>query len=242
MKPHARPGSASVKLVMTIAAQPIGSFLAELGSSASVPGGGAASALTGAIAAELVSMVAELSAGRPKYEPYAATIEFGRAEGKRLGAVMTDLADDDAAAFSLYMAAASMPRGTEVEIAARKAGLAAAAAGAIEPPRAMVAACLEIATACERLAGRSNLGLASDLVVAARLVEGAAHGAAANVSVNLPSLGDPVRASTLEADTARIVRAVARRAATARAIVARRSLREPETEPARRAAPTGGTR
>ena len=219
-----------------LAGQPIGEFLADLSSSASVPGGGAASALAGAIAANLVSMVAELSVGRSKYEPYAATIEFGRAEGKRLGRVMTDLADADAAAFAGYMAASVMPRSTEAEVAARKAALAAAAADAIEPPRAMVAACLEIATTCERLAGRSNLGLASDLVVAARLVEGAAHGAAENVYVNLPALGDELRATFLETGTARGVRAAARRAAAARALVAAKTLRDPESA----AEPTGG--
>jgi methenyltetrahydrofolate cyclohydrolase len=226
----------------TIASQTIGSFLDELGSSASVPGGGAASAVTGAIAAELVSMVAELSTGRPRYEPYAATIEFGRAEGKRLGAVMTALADADAAAFAGYMAASAMPRGNDAEIAVRKAALAAAAADAIEPPRAMVAACLEIATACERLAGRSNPGLASDLVVAARLAEGAAHGAAANVTVNLPSLGDPARAAALETATSGIVCAVADAAAAARAVVERKTLRDPEAPGRGAPAPTGGAR
>jgi methenyltetrahydrofolate cyclohydrolase len=231
----------------TIASQTIGTFLDDLGSSASVPGGGSASALAGAIAANLISMVAELSVGRPKYEPYAATIEFARAEGKRLGAVMTDLADADAAAFALYMAASTMPRATDEEIAARKAALAAAAADAIEPPRAMVAACLQIATAAERLAGRSNPGLASDLVVASRLAEGAAHGAAANVSVNLPALGDPARAAALETETARIVGAVVERAAAARAVIQAKTLRDPEPEaPGHgapgRGVPTGGAR
>lgn len=225
---------------MSIADQSLGDFLDELGSSSSVPGGGAASAVAGALAASLVAMVAELSVGRPRYEPYRATIEWACAEGHRLAAVMTSLADDDAAAFARYMAAASMPRTTEAEIAARRAALAAAAAAAIEPPLAIVAAGAEIAAAAERLAGRSNLALASDLVVASRLAEAAAQGGVANVLVNLPSLADPGRAAAIEAGVQRSSRRVGRLAAAARREVARRSLRDPE--PAARAAATHARR
>jgi formiminotetrahydrofolate cyclodeaminase len=124
-----------------IAQQRISSFLDELGSSASVPGGGAVSAVAGALAASLVAMVAELSLGRAKYEPYVATIESARDEGRRLARAAVDLADDDADAFAAFMVASGLPRTTPEETAARKAALAAAAAVAIEPPRAIVAAC-----------------------------------------------------------------------------------------------------
>jgi formiminotetrahydrofolate cyclodeaminase len=141
---------------------------------------------------------------------------------------MVELADRDAAAFAGFMEASGLPRSTLEEIEARKAALAAAAKSAIEPPRQILAACREVASAAERLAGRSNLGLASDLIVASRLVEGAAHGAQENVLVNLPALGDAVAAEVLESDVRKLACSVSRLAGAARAQVARRALREPE--------------
>jgi formiminotetrahydrofolate cyclodeaminase len=213
---------------VTIGNQTLDSFLGELGSSAAVPGGGAASAVSGALAAGLVAMVAELSVGRPKYERFAATIEFARDECHRLEKMMVELADADADAFAGFMVASGLRRSTPEEIAARKAALATAARLAIEPPRQIVAACREVASACERLAGRSNLGLASDLVVASRLVEGAAHGGLENVLVNLPALGDAVAAEALESGVRKVQRSVSRLARAARAQMAKGALREPE--------------
>jgi formiminotetrahydrofolate cyclodeaminase/glutamate formiminotransferase/formiminotetrahydrofolate cyclodeaminase len=150
-----------------------GSFLASLASSSLVLGGGAASAQAGAFAAGLVAMVAELSASRPRYRPLAATIEFGRREGRGLERVTVELADADADSFAGYIAASGLPRITPEEAAARRSALSFVAAAAIGSQRTILAACLEVVSTAERFAERSNPGLASDLVVASRVAEGA---------------------------------------------------------------------
>jgi formiminotetrahydrofolate cyclodeaminase len=85
--------------------------------------------------------------------------------------------------------------------------------------------------AAEALAGRSNRNAASDLAVASRLAEAAAHGAAENVMVNLPALGDEERADGLRGRVATLLAEVADHAESTRAFVELGELRDPEPEP-----------
>jgi formiminotetrahydrofolate cyclodeaminase len=194
-------------------------FVGRLASSDPVPGGGSASAIAGGVAAGLVAMVAALSDGRPRYAEHTALHARARDLAARLADRLLTLADEDAAAYAAFATALKLPRESDAEMTARTAAVRAAARVAAEVPLRCVEACLAVVTAAEALAGRSNANASSDLGVAALLGEAAAWGAAANVLVNVPSIGDEAVSAGLVARADALISDVVRRAAATRAAV-----------------------
>jgi formiminotetrahydrofolate cyclodeaminase len=168
----------------------LGGFIDALASAEPVPGGGSAAAVAASLGGALVAMVAGLSQGRMKWAEHASLHAETAETGRRLAARLLDLADQDAAAYAAFAAALKLPRETETQQAERRDAMRAAARVAADIPMQTLEACLAVVSAAESLAGRCNTNAASDIGVAALLAEAAAHGAAANVLVNLPSVGD----------------------------------------------------
>ncbi len=172
-------------------------FVERLASASPAPGGGAASAIAASLSAGLVAMVAGLSEGRERYAAHETTLGWAKAAGLELAERLLRIADDDAAAYDAFAHALKLPRETDEQKTTRTAAVHAAALVAAEIPLACVEACVEIVRASEALAGRSNKNASSDLNVASLLAEAAAHGAAENVFVNIPSLGDQAYGASL---------------------------------------------
>jgi methenyltetrahydrofolate cyclohydrolase len=202
-------------------------FVDRLASPEPVPGGGSASAVAGSLGAALVTMVASLSEGRPKYAEHAALHAEAKTSGARLADRLLALADEDAAAYAAYAAALKLPRDSDEERAARDQALQKAARGASEVPLRCVEACLEVVAYAEALAGRSNRNASSDLEVAALLAGAAATGAAANVLVNLPSITDDAYTGDLTEKATGLMRDIDRLADETRELVRTGDAREP---------------
>jgi formiminotetrahydrofolate cyclodeaminase len=204
-------------------------FSDALASDAPTPGGGSASAIAGSLAAGLVSMVTRLSVGRPRYASFAATHERTLEVAEHARQRFLELADEDAAAYAGLVRARSAARGTAADPAVGETAVRAAAHEAARVPMLVVRECYALIDQVDRLAGRSNLHAASDLDVAARLLEAAARGAGANVIVNLPAIGDERLADSmlgeLEVRLHEMVSAVARIASQVRS----EGLRAPES-------------
>lgn len=165
-------------------------------------------------------MVAALSADRPRYAAHVATHLRSAAEGTRLATRFLELADEDSAAYGDFAAAMKLPRDTEDAKGFRSTRLRAAALRATQVPLACVEACRDLVAAAEALAGRSNVNASSDLAVASYLGEAAARGAAENVRINLPAIGDPERAAEIDRRVAGLLAEIVTLAERTRSVVA----------------------
>lgn len=203
-------------------------FSERLASAEPVPGGGSASAVVGSIAASLLAMVARLSLDRAKYEPYRATNERALTVAQAARERLLKLADQDARAYAGYAAARKMPHDTTDQEAARAQATRRAARESSDAPMAVVREAARLLEEVVQIAGRSNVNAASDLEVAARLAAAAAHGAGANVMINLPMVGDDAYAGTVKVELHQLLRDIDRTLARVSQYVARGTLREPE--------------
>ncbi len=208
----------------------IAEFVERLASTAPVPGGGSASAITGALGAALVRMVVALSLDKPKYAAYQRTLRRTDKVASRALDRLLALADEDAAAYAVLSAAFKMPKATSKEEAARHSAIHAAARQAALAPLQVLRECWSVLVEADAIAGRSNLNARSDVATAASLAEAGARGAAANVLINLTSTGDEEFAEETTAEVVPLLEQIDDVATRARFAVAQTDLRDPEEE------------
>lgn len=206
----------------------VGDLTAALASAQPAPGGGTAAAVAASLAASLTSMVVRLSLDRPRYQQHALLHAEALAASDAARTDFLKLAEDDATAYAGYRQARGMPRVTDAEAAAREAATRVAARRSAEVPLTVVEACQRQLDLVERLAGRSNPSAGSDLDVAALLLEAAARGAAANVLVNLASIGDDGYSASARAQIAEHMEQIQGATARTRGLVAGGEQRPPE--------------
>jgi formiminotetrahydrofolate cyclodeaminase len=170
----------------------VGQFLDVLASKSSTPGGGAIAALSGAMAAGLITMVCELTVGRQRYAAFDDEARGLRERSMALRAELQQLAQADIAAFDHLSAAYKLPLTTEADAASRRAAIQQTTRQATEVPMRIARAAVALLPLCAPLAQHGNRTAVSDVGVAALMVRAAVPAALINVEANLASLEDQI--------------------------------------------------
>lgn len=202
---------------VTFAGRTVQHFLDALASSEPTPGGGTASAITGAMGTSLLMMVAGLAKSKSNTDDEKSALARTLAPLAAVRERLVQLADEDTAAFNDVMRAYRLPKATDEEKGVRGTAIQQALQRATAVPLETLRVCASGIDLAATVAANGNRSAASDVGVAIGLLEAAAAGAAANVTTNLGGLKDEAFASLASTQTSSLVAKVAARAAHARA-------------------------
>jgi formiminotetrahydrofolate cyclodeaminase len=170
--------------------KPMKTFLDELASNAPAPGGGSVAALSGALGAGLLSMVCNLTLGKPKYAAVQDDIAVILKRSEDLRQELTGLLQADVQAYTELSQVMKMPRDTEEQKAVRAKAMDKALKTATEVPMRVAEACAAVMALCPSSAEKGNTNAVSDVGVAILMAEAGLRGAALNVLINLGFIKD----------------------------------------------------
>ena len=165
-------------------------FLDELASKQPTPGGGSAAALMGAQAAALVSMVCNLTIGKPKYAEVEADMQTLLTQAEALRETLIGMIKADVDVFNKLMACYGLPKATDEEKTHRSAQIQLVLRDATEVPLDCAKACAKAMALSRIAAEKGNLGVISDAGVAVMTAYAGLKSAALNVHINAASLQD----------------------------------------------------
>jgi formiminotetrahydrofolate cyclodeaminase len=160
-------------------------LLDRLASSEPTPGGGSAAALSGALGAALVAMVASMERTRTGAAQERERLDTALGWAREAGGRLRALVDEDTRAYDAVIAAYRLPKGGDDEKAERKAAIATALARATDVPLQSAEACLVVLKAAQEAAVHGNPNALSDARTGGALAYAGLTGAAENVRINL---------------------------------------------------------
>jgi formiminotetrahydrofolate cyclodeaminase len=172
-------------------------FTDVLASKASVPGGGGASALVGAVGAALGSMVGALTVGKKKYADVEAEIIGLMKKAEEVRAALLKQIDEDAAVFEPLSRAYGLPRDTEEQKAEKARVMEACLRDACSVPMEIMAKCCEAIELQKEFAAKGSSLAISDAGVGVAFCARALQGASLNVFINTKAMADKAYADEL---------------------------------------------
>jgi methenyltetrahydrofolate cyclohydrolase len=170
--------------------QPIEQFLEGLASKSATPGGGSAAALMGAQGAALVSMVCQLTIGKPKFADVETEMKNVLDKSETLRGQLTGLIKADIDVFDKLMSKYALPKETDAEKALRSTAIQEILKEATDVPLQCVRACEEVIQLSKVAAEKGNPGVVTDAGAAVMAAYGALKSSALNVYINASNLKD----------------------------------------------------
>ncbi|MGH8728326.1 MAG: methenyltetrahydrofolate cyclohydrolase [Burkholderiales bacterium] len=173
-------------------------FLDQLASQASTPGGGSAAAIMGAMGAALVSMVCNLTIGKKNYAAVENDLKQVLQQSEDLRQRLTGMVADDIRVFNQVMGAYGLPKDSDEQKSARAKAIQDALKEATVVPLACAKACADVIELSRAAAEKGNLNVISDAGVAVMAAYGALKSAALNVYINVGNIKDQDFASAMK--------------------------------------------
>ena len=168
--------------------QTIEQYLQVLSSKQPVPGGGGASALSGALGSALGLMVGNLTIGKKKYAAVEEEVKGYMEQLERLQQKFIRLADEDAEVFAPLAAAYGLPSGTDEEKAYKDQVMEKNLLAASLVPLSIMETTVEMLLLLKELEQKGSVMAVSDVGVAVQFARTALTGAVMNVYINTRSM------------------------------------------------------
>ena len=172
------------------------SFAEVLAARESVPGGGGAAALVGALGVALGSMVGNFTTGKKRYADVEDDIRRMLADGEAIRLTLLELVEEDAAAFYPLSQAYGIPKEDPARAQVLEDATKSACAAPVEMMR-QIAKAIEL---LEEMGEKGSRMLLSDVGCGALLCRAALEAASLNVFVNTKMLADRAFAESVEAE------------------------------------------
>ena len=165
-------------------------YLEKMASNTAVPGGGSGAALSAAVAASLVEMVARLTIGKKGFEEVEAQMKIIAKQASESRHKLTEQIDRDPDAYNKVMTAFKLPRETEVEKKLRGEAIQKGLKQAALVPLEVAQDASEIIELARKVVLNGSKNAVTDGAVGAMMARTAAMGALFNVKINLNAIKD----------------------------------------------------
>ena len=165
-------------------------FVMDLSSKDPVPGGGGASAVTGALGSALGGMVASLTIGKEKYKDVEEDLKVLKSRSYVLQKELLELAQQDAEVFSKLAGVYKMPNSTDEEKENKTRIMEAALKDAADVPLKIMKKTCEAINIMEDFAKKGSKLAVSDAGCGVILCKSALQSAWLNVCINTKSMKD----------------------------------------------------